>query len=314
MKRVLVVICAVIGFIVLGLGIHWAVWELVPPVAGKDLVDSGTFKEIDGMQIHLEHEGSGPPIILIHGYTSNLITWRFNTRELAAKGFSVWALDLPGFGYSDKPKDFGYTLADYADFMAKFMDAEGIKKAVLVGNSMGGNIAIETYLKYPDRVERLVLIDSGGYPEEEGGFFLFNLMQYPVAGDILMSFNYRWVIKQSMLSGIYYDNKFVTDDVIDSYYKVYKTENGRKGPLWVGRAIDWSHDLTADMIKTIAVPTLVIWGKEDTLIPVTDADLFGRDIAGSRVIVIGEAGHMPHEEKAEIVNGLISDFVKGAAK
>ena len=166
MKRVLVVICAVIGFIVLGLGIHWAVWELVPPVAGKDLVDSGTFKEIDGMQIRLEHEGSGPAIILIHGYTSNLYTWRFNTRELAAKGLSVWALDLPGFGYSDKPKDFGYTLADYADFMAKFMDAEAIPKATLVGNSMGGSIAMMTCLMHPDRVERLVLIDSAGYPGE----------------------------------------------------------------------------------------------------------------------------------------------------
>jgi pimeloyl-ACP methyl ester carboxylesterase len=314
MKRVIVIVCAVIGVIVLGLGIHWAVWELVPPVPGKDLVDYGTFNEIDGMQIHLEHEGSGVPIILIHGYTSTLYTWRFNIHELAANGFSVWSLDLPGFGYSDKPKDFGYTLADYADFMADFMDAEGIKKAVLVGNSMGGNIAIETYLKHPDRVEKLVLVDSGGYPEEEGGFFLFNLMQYPVAGDILMSFNYRWVVKQSILSGIYYDNNFVTDDVIDSYYNVYKTENGKKGPLWVGRAIDWSHDLGADKIKTIAVPTLVIWGKEDTLIPVTDADLFGRDIKDSRVIVLGEAGHLPHEEKAEIVNGLISDFIKGAGK
>jgi pimeloyl-ACP methyl ester carboxylesterase len=312
MKKLLGIVLIVIAVIILGLGVHWAVWQLVPPVAGKDLVTYGTFITVDGMQIHMEHEGTGTPVILLHGYTSTLYTWRFNFSELA-KNFSVWSIDLPGFGYSDKPRDFNYTLPGYADFMVKFMDAEGIKKAVIVGNSMGGNIAIETYLKYPDRVEKLVLVDSGGYPEKEGGFFLFSLMQYPVVGDILMSFNYRWVIKDSLMSGIYYDNKFVTDDVVDSYYDVYKTENGRKGPLWVGRAIDWSHDLSADTIKTIAVPTLVIWGKDDTLIPVTDADLFGRDIKGAEVAVIPDAGHLPHEEKADIVNKLISDFVKKTA-
>lgn len=313
MKRAVVIVAAVIGLIVLGLGIHWAVWELVEPVAGKDLVDSGTFKEIDGMQIRLEHEGSGAPVILIHGYTSNLYTWRFNTPELA-KGASVWSLDLPGFGYSDKPKAFGYTLADYADFMAAFMDAEGIPKATLVGNSMGGSIAMMTCLMHPDRVEKLVLIDSAGYPEEESGFFVFTLMGYPVFGELLMSFNYRWVVKQSLLSGVYYDNGFVTDDVVDSYYEVYKTENGKKAPLWVGRSFDWDNDLNTDRIKTIGVPTLVIWGAEDTLIPVRHADYFGRDITGSRVIVIPEAGHMPHEEKAAVVNELISGFVGGAVK
>lgn len=314
MKRAIVILCAVIGVIILGLGIHWAVWELVPPVPGKDLVKGGTFKEIDGMEIHLEHEGSGAPVILIHGYTGNLYTWRFNVHELAAKGLSVWAVDLPGFGYSAKPEDFGYTLADYADFMVGFMDAEGIPEATLVGNSMGGSIALMTCLMYPDRVERLILIDSAGYPGEEGGFLIFDLLGLPVFGELMMSFNYRWVVKRSMLSGVYYDNAFATDDVIDSYYNVYKTENGKKAPLWVGRRFDWDNDLGTEKIKTIGVPALIIWGEQDTLIPVKQADYFGRDIAGSRVIVIGQAGHMPHEEKAEIVNGLISDFVNGAVK
>jgi len=314
MKKLLNIILIVVGVIVLGLGLHWAVWQLVSPVPGKDLVDSGTFKEIDGMQIRLEHEGTGTPVILIHGYTSNLITWRFNIKELAARGLSVWSMDLPGFGYSDKPREFGYALTDYADFMADFMKAEGITKATLVGNAMGGSIAMMTYLKYPDLVDKLVLIDSAGYPEEESGFFIFDLMGYPVIGEILMSFNYRWVVKQSMLSGVYFDNRFVTDDVVDSYYGVYRTENGRKAPLWVGRNFDWDNDLNTDKIKTITAPTLVIWGREDTLIPVAQADNFARDIAGSRVVVIPDAGHMPHEEKADIVNGLIADFVTGAGK
>jgi pimeloyl-ACP methyl ester carboxylesterase len=194
--------------------------------------------------------------------------------------------------------------------MKAFMDAEGITKATLVGNSMGGSVAMTTYLTYPDRVERLVLIDSDGYPEEGGGFFLFDLMGWPVIGDVLMSFNYRWVIKNSLMSGIYYDNRFVTDDVIDSYYNVYKTENGRKGPLWVGRGTYGEKRFDAGRIKTIAVPTLVIWGEEDTLIPVKQADYFARDIPGAKVAIIPGAGHLPHEEKADTVNALIADFMR----
>jgi pimeloyl-ACP methyl ester carboxylesterase len=312
MKRLLIILLVIVGFIVVGLGMHWAIWELVPSVPGKDLVSYGTFMKVDGMEIHTEHAGTGTPVILIHGYTSTLYTWRFNQPELA-KNFSVWSLDLPGFGYSDKPKDFDYTLSGYADFVVKFMDAAGIKKAVLVGNSMGGGVAMETYLKYPDRVEKLVLIDSMGYPEKEG-FILFTLMKYPVIGEVLMSFNYRWVIKDSLMSGIYYNNKFVTDDVVDSYYNVYKTPNGRKAPLWVGRRIDDAKDLNTDKIKTIKIPTLVIWGEEDTLIPVSHAEYFKRDIQGSEVRIIPEAGHLPHEEHADVVNALITDFVKGIKK
>ncbi len=315
MKKAVLIILGIILVIVLALGVHWAVWELVPPVPGKDLVSNGTFITVDGMEVHVDHKGAaGTPVILIHGYTSNLYTWRFNMDKLAAGGLSVWSLDLPGFGYTDKPKDFGYTLTDYADFVADFMDAAGITKATLVGNSMGGSIAMMTALAHPDRVEKLVLIDSAGYPREEGGFLVFRLMGYPVIGEALMSFNYRWVVKQSMLSGVYYDNRFVTDDVVDSYYNVYKTKNGKKAPLWVGRRFDWNDDLNEDKIKTIAVPTLIIWGSDDNLIPVAHADLFARDIAGSRVVVLPEAGHMPHEEKADIVNGLITDFVKGVNK
>ncbi len=312
MKRLFVVLCVVIGLVVVGLGIHWAVWELVPTVPGRDLVSYGTFANVDGMQVHMEHEGTGTPVILIHGYTSTLYTWRSNMPELA-KHFSVWSLDLPGFGYSDKPKEFDYSLAGYADFMVKFMDAMGIKKAILVGNSMGGGVAMESYFKYPDRVEKLVLIDSMGYPENEG-FILFTLMKYPVIGEVLMSFNYRWVIKDSLTSGIYYNNAFVTDDVVDSYYNVYKTENGRKAPLWVGRHIDDAKDLNSDKIKTIKAPTLVIWGEEDTLIPVSHAQYFKRDIPGAEVQIIAEAGHLPHEEHPDVVNKLISDFITGAGK
>ena len=311
MKKVFCTILIVIFVIALGLGINYVIQEFKEPVAASELVDYGSFTKVGDLDIHVLAKGNGVPIILIHGFTSNLYTWRFNVDDLA-KNFSVYALDLPGFGYSAKPDkgEFDYSIEGYADFIVSFMDAMGIRKAVLVGNSMGGGVALKTCLKYPDRVDKIVLIDSMGYPSEGGHFLVFQLMGYPVIGEVLMSLNYRPVIESSMKDGVYYDNSFVTDDVIDSYFNVYKTENARKTPLWVMRSFSEKLPFEEGEIEKVKVPTLIIWGVEDNLISAEAADLFAEDIADSKAIVLPEAGHMPHEEKADVVNDLISDFVK----
>ena len=277
----------------------------------ETLVDYGTFEAVGPMKIHLMHEGEGKPIILIHGFTASLYTWRFNIPKLGEE-FSVYALDLPGFGYSDKPLDFDYTLDGYAKFITDFMDAKGIKKATIVGNSMGGGVAIKVATLFPDRVEKLVLIDSMGYPSESH-FLPFTLMGIPVIGDVLMSLNYRAVVEKSLTGGVYYDNSFVTDEVVDAYYNVYATENAKKTPLIVIRTIFNAYPITGDEIKSIAVPTLVLWGQSDNLIPVADSAAFGMDIGGACVVTYPEAGHMPQEEKADLVNNAIANFVKDGA-
>jgi len=311
MKKLLSIILLVIFVIALGLGINYGIQEFKKPVPASELVDYGSFTQVDGMDIHVLAKGRGVPIILIHGFTSNIYTWRFNTDELA-KGFSVYALDLPGFGYSEKPDkgDFDYSIDGYADFIVSFMDAMGIRKAVLVGNSMGGGVALKTYLKHPKRVDKIVLVDSMGYPSEGGHFLVFQLMRYPVIGEVLMSLNYRPVVESSMKGGVYYDNSFVTDDVVDSFFNVYKTENAGKTPLWVMRSFSEKFPFEEGDMEKVKVPTLIIWGAEDNLISAGAADLFARDIADSKAIVLPEAGHLPHEEKADVVNDLISDFVK----
>jgi pimeloyl-ACP methyl ester carboxylesterase len=293
------------------LGINYAVQESKAPVPAADLVDYGSFTVVDGINLHVQVEGlekgSRTPIILIHGFTASLYTWRFNIDELG-KSFPVYALDLPGFGYSDKPKDFQYDLDGYADFIVRFMDAFKISEAILVGNSMGGGIAIKTALNHPDRVAKLVLIDSVGYKEVKGRFLVFVLMKYPVVGEVLMSLNHRSVVERSLKGGPYYDSSFVTDDVVDSYYNVYKTEYARKVPLVVMRNLMKNYPFEDGDIKNIKVPTLVIWGSNDNLIPADVVENFTRDIEGSSAVVFPETGHMPQEEKSDLVNGLIKNF------
>jgi pimeloyl-ACP methyl ester carboxylesterase len=135
-------------------------------------------------------------------------------------------------------------------------------------------------------------------------------MTIPGAGEVLMSLNSRSVVEASLKGGVYYDNSFVTDEMVDYYYKVYRTENGRKAPLCVIRSMSNTPPIGSERISTVSVPTLIIWGETDTLIPAEHAALFNGDIPDSRAVVIAEAGHLPHEEQAEIVNTLIADFMK----
>ena len=299
--------------VIIAIGVNYAVLASKAPVPAVDLVDYGSFTNIDGMNIHVWIEGlentKETPIILIHGFTANSYTWRFNIKELG-KIFPVYALDLPGFGYSDKPLDFQYDLDGYAAFIIKFMDAMKIKKAILVGNSMGGGVVLKTELTYPERVAKLVLIDSMGYQGDNDRFWVFELMNYPVIGEVLMSLNHRYMMVSSLKSGPYYDNSFVTDDVVDSYFNVYETENARKIPLIIMRDISKEYPFEEGELKKVKAPTMVLWGAEDNLISPSLVENFVRDIKDSKAVVFPEAGHMPQEEKSEMVNGLISNFAK----
>ena len=311
MKKFLSFIGVIILILILAVGINWGVQELRPKKIGLELVDDGNFIDVNGLDVHYWDEGRGDVLILVHGFSSSVYTWRLNIDELSEE-FRVIALDLPGFGYTDKPKDFDYTLEGYSSFMVDFMDTMDIDSATLAGNSMGGGVVLTTALLFPERVDKLILVDSMGYPEQEDEevFLPFLLMGVPVAGEVLMSLNYRFVVEESMKGGVYYDNSFVTDEMIDYYYNAFRSENGQKAPLWVMRSLMDTPPIGSERISEVSMPALIIWGEDDNLIPAGDALLFENDIPDSRAVVIAEAGHLPHEEKADFVNGLIADFIK----
>jgi pimeloyl-ACP methyl ester carboxylesterase len=274
----------------------------------QELVSYGSFLEVGNLNIHVWEMGSGYPVVLLHGFTATSYDWRFNIPELA-KEFSVHAPDLPGFGYSQKPLDFKYDDDGYAEFMRSFLESRNIQKAVLAGNSLGGQVALNTCIRHPERVSGLVLIDAGGYPASME-FPPFKLMAAPVLGDIMMRLTSRFVIRQVLARAILYDSSFATNEVISDYYNVYLTANARKIPPVVVRNMTGDKYQTPEMWKAIKCPVLIIWGEEDKVIPVKWAERFHRDIPGSSLLIIPRAGHMPHVEKAEIVNKAIADFVR----
>ena len=270
----------------------------------------GEYISVRDLNIHtftggVEHDDR-IPVVFIHGFAATFYCWRFNAEPLAVDR-PVFAPDLPGFGLSDKPRDYDYSLDSYADFIAAYMDEMGVERAVLVGNSMGGGIAMRTEVRHPDRVAGLVLIDALGYFKNE--FYFYKALSiYPLA-EIIMSLNNRPVMTMILKTRVYVDDAYVTDEVVDSFMVVNETENGRRAPVWVLRAMDPHPTIPADEIKRVSAPTLVIWGEEDRILPVRHAELFSRDIEHAETIIIPDVGHVPMEERGDEVNEFIEAFI-----
>ncbi len=279
-------------------------------MAGRrgDAPGYGTFTKIDNLNIHMWHVGRGLPVVMIHGFMGMAYDWRFNIREIG-KNFSAYALDLPGFGYSDKPLNFDYSSNGYAEFVASFLNAYSIDRAVFIGNSLGGQIALMACLKYPERVAGLVLIDSGGYPQSVE-FLPFKILKIPLIGEISMTLVNRMIIKIMLRNGIYFDGSFATDEVIKNYHNVYSTVNARKMPPVIMRRIVKDEECIASNLSRIKCPTLIIWGAKDKVISSSKAEMFHGDIGGASLLMIPQTGHMPQVEKSKAVNSAIINFIR----
>lgn len=276
----------------------------------EELAKYGSFIRINGVNSHVWEMGSGIPLVFIHGFMGAAYDWRFNIPELG-KHFAVKAFDLPGFGYSDKPLDFPYSSEGYADFVKAYLDECSIKKAVLVGNSIGGQIALGTCLKYSDRVSALILIDSGGYPGSMR-LLLFRLLKIKIIGALMMSLITRSAVRYVLMNDILRDGSIVTDDAINYYYNVYKTADARKIPPVVVRNMIKDERCIYSKLNEIKCPTLVIWGAQDKVIPPYYAELFKEEISTAKLMIVEDAGHMPHVDKAKVVNDAVIDFVNKA--
>ena len=191
---------------------------------------TSTFVEVDNMRIHLRDEGRADdtlPIVLLHGTGSNLLTWNVWAGVLK-ETHRVIRLDLPAYGLTG-PSPVGIYLPQfYSEFMHHFLQKMGVKKCILVGNSLGGSIAWHTALAYPDDVSRLILIDAAGYPTASSGLpIAFKLGKIPVVNKLLTFITPRFVVKKS-LETAYFDKSKVTDALVDQYFDMACREGNRQ--------------------------------------------------------------------------------------
>jgi 4,5:9,10-diseco-3-hydroxy-5,9,17-trioxoandrosta-1(10),2-diene-4-oate hydrolase len=288
---------------------NWVVWMLIPPLSPRTLATTGSFVSIDGIDTYYERYGSGPPILLIPAGGSHTSTWRFNIGALS-RSHEVWTVDLPGSGYSDKPAAFPYTHRSYAEFVRAFMAIMNIPKAVVAGHSLGGTVALEFAIDFPELTTGLVLIAAGGYSRGAMPGALF--LRRRTLNAILMSFSSYPAVLGRLLAYLY-DNPvpFTSDSAfLGELSKINRTPNARKAYYWMQRALQFDFAIPdVSRIKSVAAPTLIVWGRNDRVIDARIASRFQQEIAGSQQVVIDGAGHMVHEEKPAEVNGAIASFI-----
>lgn len=242
-------------------------------------------------------DAAKPKIILLHGLGGSAENWQFNISALAAN-YHVFAPDQVGFGKSDKPL-LKYRVATYVDFLDKFMAELKIEKAHLAGNSMGGWITGLMAIKYPNRVEKIVLADAAGIiPANVNTDEIYQLnnstrdeiranMKRLFANPVLQ--NNEALVDQFLTQRVAANDGYTINSLIES----------------IKRKEDYLNDRLAEIKK----PTLIIWGKQDGIVPVSDASIFNKGIAGSQLIIFENCGHAPQVEKALDFNKAVLEFL-----
>jgi pimeloyl-ACP methyl ester carboxylesterase len=258
------------------------------------------FIEVNGMVVHLRDVGprnDATPIVLIHGTGASLHTWEGWVQALRGQR-RVITFDLPGFGLTG-PFAGRYTPDDYrgdtyARFVLDLLDALKVPRAVLGGNSLGGEVAWRVAVMAPSRVERLVLVDaSGPHFEPESVPLGFLIARTPVLNQLTEHLLPRPLVASS-LANVYGDPKRLSPELVDRYFELTLREGNRRALGLRLRQLVPGQD--AERIGTIRQPTLILWGGRDRLIPPSVGRTFQSSIPGSRLVVFDSLGHVPHEE------------------
>jgi pimeloyl-ACP methyl ester carboxylesterase len=266
---------------------------------------------IDGRRVNVIELGSGPPVVFIHGLSGSWQNW-LEQLPVFARDHRVIAFDLPGFGASQMPRE-KITIRGYGHFVDALLDELGVSSAAVVGNSMGGFIGIELAIRFPERVERLVLVSAAGLSIE----YLRNERALAVLGAIenrLAAYS-GWLASRSdalarrpgarrMIFGIVAKRP---DRLPGPLVAEQVRGSGKPGFL---PALDALTDYPIrDRLGEIACPTLIVWGADDKLVPARDADEFARLIPNSRKVVWPETGHVAMLERPEAFNALVQAFL-----
>ena len=315
MKRVVQISVSLVLLLLISLAAAVA-WNWAPDRSLADLkprwaLPPSEFLAIDGMLVHLRDQGprdDPAPIVLLHGTSASLHTWEGWVAALQTKR-RVISLDLPGFGLTGPFPDGDYRMAHYSAFLGHVLDQLQVPRAVVAGNSFGGQLAWQFALDHPQRVERLVLVDAAGYPRNATSIPIgFRLAQIPALAPLLANLLPRPMIEASVRN-VYGNPDKVSDELIDRYYELTLRAGNREALRQRFSQAEAGQGYTR--IAELKVPTLIIWGGRDELIPPVNAERFKRDIKGSRLVLFNELGHVPQEEDPARTVAVLMGFLEG---
>jgi len=271
------------------------------------------YATVCGFQMSYVTGGQGAPIILIHGLGSDGANWR-KVLPLLAEHYTVYAVDLLGCGESDKPP-IAYTIEAFAHYLRFFMDAVGIERAHLFGHSLGGGVALQTLYFSPDRVDRVVLVDSGGLGRDvhwllristlPGADQVINLMSNPRSGITTLARRLEQRAKGQS------DEAYQAE--IAGMLEKLRVSDARRSFLRMVRAIGSLSGQTVSALPHLAAqektPFLLIWGEKDAIIPLSHGRSAHALLSRSHLEIIPNSFHQPHIEQPSEVAHLMLDFL-----
>ncbi|MBM4467524.1 MAG: alpha/beta hydrolase [Chloroflexi bacterium] len=296
--------------------------DTVPPPQLAD--PDSRFVDVNGLQVHYKIAGQGEPtLVLLHGFGASVFSWREVMEPLSEIG-TVIAFDRPAFGLTERPlppfippnvggerggeSDSPYRAEAQVELTVGLLDELGVERAVLVGNSAGGTIAMLTALAYPQRVQALVLVDAAVYGHG-GSLGLVRLLadtpQMQRIGPLVARRIRTW--GQDFARSAWHDPSQITAEVWEGYTKPLQVENWDRA-LWEMMRASRSHDL-AEQLAEIRVPCLVITGDDDRIVPTEQSIRLADELPDAALVVIPDCGHVPHEECPEAFLQAVTGFL-----
>ncbi|WP_088307621.1 alpha/beta fold hydrolase [Novosphingobium sp. B 225] len=253
----------------------------------------------DGQIIHMRDEGpaDAPVIVLLHGSNADLHTWGPWTDQLKGK-YRVIRLDQIGHGLTGADSKGDYSPQGFANRLAQVVDALGLKQFALAGNSMGGGIAIRYALDHPERLSALVLVDAAGAPQTEKakGNLAYTLLGIPGGSLVMQQVTPRSMIEKSLRQSVA-NQAIVTDAAVDRYWELLRYPGNRQATM--ERMALPRVPYSQQQFAQLKMPVMVMWGEEDSLIPLSSGKLMASLIPGSTLVTYPGIGHIPMEEAAQ---------------
>ncbi|MFH1321109.1 MAG: alpha/beta hydrolase [Bacteroidota bacterium] len=285
----------------------------------KYINEHSRFMEINGMQIHYRDEecrnresisSDTYPLLLLHGALSSLHTFDSWTQELS-NDFRIIRLDLPGFGLTGHITNAEYTKSVYMTCLQTLLNELQVERCNIAGSSLGGWIAWEFALEYPERINKMILIDAAGYIKRKDYPLPFKMAQTPFINKFIKYVATRKLIER-FLKEVYYDQQKITEELIERYYELFLMDGNQEAFITIANT---KFDRNTDAIKNIKSPTLILWGEADTWVPVEHGYRFKNDIPNSTLILYENVGHVPMDEIPEqsamdVKSFLLSNTVK----
>lgn len=283
------------------------------PHQGGSPTSADRFVEVHGARIRYRAEGSGPPVVLIHGLGASLEVWEWTVPALRDRHTAI-TFDFPGFGMSD-PLPLAASPDGIAPVTLAIMDAIGVSRAAIVGSSLGGGIAVVTAGTAPQRCTALVLVGAAGFDRPVSP--VYRMLTLPGLGEVVVALLRRY--PRLGVVGSFADPRRIPDRLVEVVRRDLARAEVRRTALRVMRAMAGFRGVNPEVVAKvrdaaarITAPTLLVWGTADRVVPPAQASVAAGIIPRARVHMIPGIGHVPFIEAAEAFNGVLAAFLAGA--